>query len=137
MSASGDGRKPAQSGLVDMGDVSFYSDPSLLLTFNLSDLANYPGSFSEIVLNVKWAQLQALRDGPLDTSFIDSAIGAINAYNAANGTDVGIKLRVWGGFTAPGWAKNIDGSPPTITGPDTIVPTLSNPGPIGRFWTAE
>jgi len=95
MSSSGDGDKAAQSGLVDMGDIGFYSSntPDLLITFTIADLANYPGSFSEIVLNVTWAQLQSAAGGSLDTAFIDNAISAINAYNAANGTNVGIKLR--------------------------------------------
>ena len=118
MSTSGEGDKAPQSGLVDMGDIGFYSssNPSDLITFTIADLANYPGSFSEIVLNVTWAQLQSAAGGPLDTAFIDNAISAINAYNAANGTNVGIKLRVWGGFVAPDWAQNIDGPPITITG---------------------
>ena len=76
MSSSGDGDKPAQSGLVDMGDIGFYSssNPSDLITFTIADLANYPGSFSEIVLNVTWAQLQSAAGGPLDTAFIDNAL---------------------------------------------------------------
>ena len=52
MSPSGDDGKPAQSGLVDMGDISFYNDPSPSPTFTIADLANFTGSFSEMVLNV-------------------------------------------------------------------------------------
>jgi hypothetical protein len=108
------GVKPAQTGLVDMGDITFYGDPSdPAPTFNISDLTNYPGSFGEIVLNVTWSQLQPTENGPLDTSAINSAIAEVQAYNATNGTDLGIKLRVWGGFTAPAWAQNIDGPPTT------------------------
>jgi T5SS/PEP-CTERM-associated repeat protein len=138
MSSSGDGDKAAQSGLVDMGDIGFYSSntPDLLITFTIADLANYPGSFSEIVLNVTWAQLQSAAGGSLDTAFIDNAISAINAYNAANGTNVGIKLRVWGGYVAPDWAKNIDGPPITITGQHTVDQNFT-PQTIGRFWTAD
>ena len=90
MSSSGDGDKPAQSGLVDMGDIGFYSSnsPDVLVTFTIADLANYPGSFSEIVLNVTWAQLQSAAGGPLETAFIDDAIGAINAYNAAKTSSI-------------------------------------------------
>ena len=138
MSSSGDGDKAAQSGLVDMGDIGFYSSntPDLLITFTIADLAKYPGSFSEIVLNVTWAQLQSAAGGSLDTAFIDNAISAINAYNAANGTNVGIKLRVWGGYVAPDWAKNIDGPPITITGQHTVDQNFT-PQTIGRFWTAD
>jgi hypothetical protein len=135
MSTSGEGDKAPQSGLVDMGDIGFYNGNSPI-TFTIADLANYPGSFSEIVLNVTWAQLQSAAGGPLDTTFIDNAISAINAYNAANGTNVGIKLRVWGGFVAPDWAKNIDGPPITITGQHSVDPIFT-PQTIGRFWTAD
>src|ERR1700704_3131475 len=114
MSSSGDGTKPAQTGLVDMGDISFYNGavtPTPTPVFNISEIAPYRGSFSELVLNVTWAQLQVTEGGSLTTSAIDSAIAQVNAYNAANGTNLGIKLRVWGGYTAPDWAKNIDGLP--------------------------
>ena len=114
MSSSGDGDKPAQTGLVDMGDISFYNNP-YNPSFNISEIAPYQGSFSELVLNVTWAQLQGTEGGALTTSAIDSAIAQVNAYNAANGTNLGIKLRVWGGYTAPDWAKNIDGPAITIT----------------------
>ena len=69
MSTEGDGDKAPQSGLVDMGDISFYNHPNTGPSpFTISDLANYPGLFSEIVLNVTWAQLQPLQNGPLDPS---------------------------------------------------------------------
>jgi len=125
MSASGGDGKPAQTGLVDMGDIGFYKHGQPL-EFNISDLANYAGSFSEIVLNVTWAQLQSVQDGPIDTSVIDSAI------HQAEAAHVGIKLRVWGGFTAPDWAKNIDGPPIFIPASGSDLAQT-----IGRFWTAD
>ena len=138
MSSSGDGGKPAQLGLVDMGDIRFYDDPAYYPpSFNTSDLASYTGSFSEMVLNVAWQQLQPTQGGALDTAVIDSAIAAVTAYNAQHGTDLGIKLRVWGGYQAPEWAKNIDGPPITITGQATVDPYIYNARTIGRFWTAD
>src|SRR5229473_2349820 len=136
MSSSGDGDKPAQTGLVDMGDISFYNNP-YNPSFNISEIAPYQGSFSELVLNVTWAQLQGTEGGALTTSAIDSAIAQVNAYNAANGTNLGIKLRVWGGYTAPDWAKNIDGPPITVTGEAEVDPAVYTPQTIGRFWTAD
>jgi len=136
MSSSGDGDKPAQTGLVDMGDISFYNH-SYNPSFNLSEIAPYQGSFSELVLNVTWAQLQPSEGGPLTTSAIDSAIAQVNALNASNGTNIGIKLRVWGGYTAPEWAKNIDGAPITVTGEAEVDPGVFTPQTIGRFWTAD
>jgi hypothetical protein len=138
MSTSGDGGKPAQLGLVDMGDIRFYDDPNYYPpSFNTSDLASYTGSFSEMVLNVAWQQLQPTEGGALDTSVIDSALAAVNAYNTQNGTNLGIKLRVWGGYTAPDWAKNIDGPPITVTGEAEVDPAVYTPQTIGRFWTAD
>ena len=138
MSEAGGGAEPPQSGLVDMGDISFYNIPSdPIPPFTLSDLANYVGSFGEIVLNVTWAQLQPSENGPLDPSVIASAISAVETYNAENNTDLGIKLRVWGGYTAPDWAKAIDGPAITITGPGTVDDKESNSETIGRFWTAD
>ena len=139
MSGAGGEVKPPQTGLVDMGNISFYNIPSdPIPPFTISDLAQYAGSFGEIVLNVTWAQLQPNQNGPLDTSVIASAISAVQSYNSANNTDVGIKLRVWGGYTAPDWAKSIDGPALTITGPGTVDQTnKNNPETIGRFWTAD
>ena len=99
MSLPFDGFKAAQTGLVDMGNISFYNTGATPI-FNPFELAQYSTSFSEIVLNVTWAQLQTSQ-GSLDTSFIDNAIQQVNQFNSTYHTDLGIKLRVWGGFTAP------------------------------------
>src|SRR5258708_7483652 len=136
-----DGFKPAQVGLVDMGDISFYDgSPSYVppaLKTTLSDLVGFKGQFSEMVLNVTWAQLQSSPGGPVDRSVIDSAIKAVTDYNTEHKTNLGIKLRVWGGFTAPDWAKNIDGPPVTITGQSLVVRQVYADQTIGRFWTAD
>ena len=135
MSLPFDGFKAAQTGLVDMGNISFY-DTGATPAFNPFELAQYGTSFSEIVLNVTWAQLQAAQ-GSLDTSFIDSAIQQVNQFNGTYHTDLGIKLRVWGGFTAPTWVKEINGAPITVTGQNAVDPGSYAPQTIGRFWTAD
>jgi len=137
MSPPDGGDKPPQTGLVDMGNISFYDEPGVLPPFNLSDLYNYSGSFSEIVLNVTWAELQPTESGPLNTAPIDNAIAALNTFNAIHGTDIGISLRVWGGYTAPQWAKTIDGPAITVTGPGGVDPGETTPETVGRFWTAD
>ena len=119
MSLPFDGFKAAQTGLVDMGNISVYDTAGATPAFNPFELAQYATSFSEIVLNVTWAQLQASQ-GSLDTSFIDSAIRQINQFNSTYNTDLGIKLRVWGGFTAPTWVKEINGAPITVTGQNAV-----------------
>ena len=85
MSGTAIGDKPPQAGLVDMGDIQFYNDPSTPTpTFTLTqDLTNYPGAFSEIVLNVTWAQLQPNAGGPLDTSFIQQATSEVCCLQSA------------------------------------------------------
>jgi hypothetical protein len=139
MSGTNTSDKPPQAGLVDMGDIQFYNDPSTPTpTFTLAqDLTKYPGAFSEIVLNVTWAQLQPNAGLPLDTSFIQQATSEVAAYNTQFGTDLGIKLRVWGGYTAPDWAKAIDGPSITVTGAGTVDPTKDQTETIGRFWSAD
>ena len=83
------------------------------------------------------AQLQPTQNGPIDYAIIQDAIKTVTAYNTANGTDLGIKLRVWGGFTAPNWAKNIDGQPITVSGRNSVDPGNYNDQTIGRYWTAD
>jgi T5SS/PEP-CTERM-associated repeat protein len=136
MSLPFDGFKAAQTGLVDMGNISFYDTSGTTPAFNPFELAQYATSFSEIVLNVTWAQLQASQNS-LDTSFIDSAIQQVNQFNSTYHTDLGIKLRVWGGFTAPTWVKEINGAPITVTGQNAVDPGSYAPQTIGRFWTAD
>lgn len=141
MSLPFDGFKAAQTGLVDMGNISFYNTyysttPPTLPVFNPFELAQYATSFSEIVLNVTWAQLQASQN-TLDTSFIDNAIQQVNQFNGTYHTDLGIKLRVWGGFTAPEWVKEINGAAITVTGQNAVDPSSYAPQTIGRFWSAD
>lgn len=135
MSLPFDGFKAAQTGLVDMGNISFYNTGATPI-FNPFELAQYSTSFSEIVLNVTWAQLQTSQ-GSLETSFIDSAIQQVNQFNNTYHTDLGIKLRVWGGFTAPTWVKEINGAPITVTGQNAVDPGSYAPQAIGRFWSAD
>ena len=135
MSLPFDGFKAAQTGLVDMGNISFY-DTGATPAFSPFELAQYATSFSEIVLNVTWAQSQASQ-GSLDTSFIDGAIQQVNQFNDTYHTDLGIKLRVWGGFTAPTWVKEINGAPITVTGQNAVDPGSYAPQTIGRFWSAD
>src|SRR5260221_3766665 len=130
------GFKAAQTGLVDMGDISFYNhtyNPS----FNLLEIAPYQQSFSELVLNVTWAQLQTAEGSALTAGVIDSAIAQFLAYNAAHGTDLGIRLRVWGGYAAQEWARPINGAAITVSGPASVDPEVTTPQKIGRFWSGD
>ncbi|MBL6651661.1 MAG: hypothetical protein ISP49_08720, partial [Reyranella sp.] len=136
MSLPPSGFKPDQIGLVDMGDISFYDAHSVTPVFNPWEMGPYAASFGEIVLNVTWDALQPTATS-LSTTLIDNAISQLNQFNAQYGTDIGIKLRVWGGFRAPEWAKELGGPPITITGQGAVDPGDYTDQTIGRFWTTD
>ncbi len=127
-----DATKPAETGLVDMSDIAFYQSGTPP-AFDVNELAPYAGSFGEIVLNLRWSDLEP-SPGTLDTTLITSAIAEVEAFNSAHGTDIGIKLRVYGGYVAPDWAKNIDGTPFLVSGNHADG---SDGHTVGRYWTAD
>ncbi len=133
--------KGPQYGLVDMGNTSGYNHASGTTwtpDFTISDLANFSGSFSEMVLNVAWAQLETTPGGPVSSSVISSALSAVSAYNATHsGAEIGVKLRVFQGFAAPVWAMNIDGPPVIINGQGEVTRSFTGIEEIGRFWTVD
>jgi hypothetical protein len=134
MSAS-DGGKPAQTGLVDMGQNHFYDNPANYPPpFLTSDLANYTGSFSEMVLNVAWQQLQPTQGGALNTSAIDSAIAAVTAYNSTHPGETG---------TSPGGGYTLRLGPEYQRAghhhhrPGVGRPQIYDLRTIGRWWTGD
>ncbi len=128
-------KKPLQ-GLVDMGQITFYNNPAQFQPVNdLTDLARFPGAFGGTVINVTWAQLQPTQGAPPDTSVIDAALSAISAYNASSSAPLGAKLRVWGGFAAPEWAKGLNGGPLSVVANKNNAITQS--GTIGLWWQPD
>ena len=89
-----------------------------------------------MVLNVTWAELEPT-SGQFNYAAIDSAVNAVSAYNSSHGTDIGIKLRVWGGVVAPDWVKNLDGPPVATSGKATIDPTNYGSRTFPKVWTAD
>ena len=60
---------------------------------------------------------------------IDQFLWQVRAYNRTYPKHpLAVKLRVWAGFMAPDWAKNIGGAPISVT-------HNGNPHTIGRFWS--
>lgn len=117
-------------GLVDMQDISFYrkgAPPA----FTLTNVEQFPEQFGGIVLNVAWQQLQPTQSGPLVTKPIDAALVAVGQYNSKHTAPLAIKLRLWGGFMAPAWAKNLGGGPVAI--PYLVHGTKQET--LGRYWT--
>ncbi len=127
------GVKPLVPGLFDKGSEAPYQTSSPFPVTPTAELDGYGTAFSGIVVNVTWAQLEPV-EGTFDFSDLDASLAAVAAYNEANPANpLVVKLRVWGGFTAPDWAKALDG-PPIEVPPFTDHP---DPATIGEYWAAD
>jgi hypothetical protein len=122
--------KPAIRGLVSMGAFKFVGsggDP----VNTLEPLNAKPGIFGGLVVIASWAQLQPNGPSEFDSNVIDKALADVRAYNARNpDKPLAVRLRIWGGFKAPGWAMKLGGPP---------IPAVHNKKNrrIGRFWSPE
>jgi hypothetical protein len=123
--------KPPIRGLVSMGAYRFVGaggDPINTLV----PLNKKPGIFGGIVIVASWSQLQPTAGAEIgDDNVIDAALVQVRAYNRRNPQKpLGVKLRIWGGFEAPDWAKSIGGPP---------ISTVHNgkPRTVGRFWSPD
>jgi len=115
-------------GLVSMGAYRFVArggDP----VNTLEPLNAKPGIFGGIVVIATWKQLQeTATSGLADNNAIDRALADVREYNRRNpAKPLAVKLRVWAGFEAPDWAKNLGAGPITVTrdGHDRV---------LGHFW---
>ena len=86
-------------GLLDLGNISFYTkpSPSAIPTNDPSELQPFASSFAGIVINVTWAQLQPTPGAVLaDDNPIDQALASVQNYNDLNpDTPLQVKLRLW------------------------------------------
>jgi hypothetical protein len=115
-------------GLVSMGAYKFVvraEDPNN--TFE--PINKKPGIFGGIVILASWRELQQSASSPLaENNTIDKALEEVRAYDKRNPQKpLGVKLRVWGGFVAPDWAKSLGGGAP-------IQVVHKKPRTVGRFW---
>lgn len=120
------GLKAPISGVIDRQgqprNSSYYPD-----VVNGFVVKNYDSSKTDLT----WAQLQPQKDGAIvSDNTIDRAIANVK------GTPVKLKLRIYAGFGAPEWAKNL---PVTSgkQGPFQICNSNSSPavcGTVGHFW---
>ena len=115
-------------GLIDKGSEGPYHQGVPFPTADPDEIAPGASAFSGVVVNETWAQLESTRDhytfAPLTKSF-----DAVEAYNRAHPHHaLRVKLRIWGGFAAPSWAK-------TIAGPTVVfnTPTV-NGQTTGEWW---
>src|SRR3982074_2640932 len=102
-----EGKGPIR-GLVSMGPYRFVGsggDP----VNTLEPLNAKPGIFGGLVVIASWKQLQPTPDSEIgDDNAIDQALAQVRAYKEQNpDKPLGVKLRVWGGFEAPDWAKQL------------------------------
>jgi hypothetical protein len=116
-------------GLVSMGAYRFVGqggDP----VNTLEPLNAKPGIFGGLVVIASWKQLQPTPQSEIgDNNVIDQALAQVRTYNEQNpGKPLAVKLRVWGGYEAPDWAKQFGGAP---------IQTVYNDKPrvLGRFWS--
>jgi len=116
-------------GLVSMGAYKFVSAGGEPIN-TLDPLNAKPGIFGGLVVVATWNQLQPTPKSQIgDGNAIDQALALVRTYNQQNPQKpLAVKLRVWGGFEAPDWAKSIGGPP--------IATTFNgNPRTVGRFWS--
>lgn len=140
--------KSAIGGLISTG-----SPTNVLTVFNNPKKnIDVTGIFGGLVIQATWADLEpsqpATPDGlaALDTGYIsqiDTALQAVGTYNTAaaklkapNNRQIGVRLRVFSGCSAPTWAKSLGGSPIATS---HVITNLSGKGKtetcsLGRFW---
>ena len=126
--------KPPIRGLISMGAYKFVATGGQPVN-TLAAVRAKSGIFSGIVLVPSWQQLQPVANGPLQTEVIDNFLSEVRLYNANHANPLAVKLRVWGGFVAPMWAKSIGGPP---------IRVVQNQGQsneqnrtLGRFWSPQ
>jgi len=120
-------KKPL-SGLIDMGVQSAYTLDIPFPTVDTSAITPYAGAFEGIVVNEGWGQLEP-SPGHEKWGDLDASLAAVTSWNTAHpSTPVGVKLRIFGGNTAPAWAKSLGGAPLTIE-------TKGVSKTFGRWWT--
>ena len=125
--------KPLIDGLVDKGSQQPYDSSEPFPVTDTGALSGYAAAFSGIVVNETWAQLEPA-EGTWDLAPLDQSLAAVSSYNALDPAHpLLVKLRIWGGFTAPQWAKELDGTP-IVVGADA---SGDSGGTLGRFWSTD
>jgi hypothetical protein len=123
--------KPLMTGLIDKGSEAAYhagaaypvTDPAS----NGDTLAMMSPAFGGLVINQTWQQLEP-SNGTFDFSVLDASLVAVATYNAAHvDAPLGARLRVFGAYAAPGWAKTLDGGP-IATSDGNAAAT------VGKWW---
>jgi hypothetical protein len=89
----------------------------------------FAGAVTAFVVNVNWADIEPTQGVLAANNPIDHALDQVRALNAAAHTSrYALKVRLFTGIHAPGWAKQLGGAPVTVTAQGVT-------GTTGRFWT--
>jgi len=127
--ANADCVKPPIHGLVSMGAFKFVGSGGEPIN-TMDPLNAKPGIFGGLVVIASWAQLEPTQGSEIDPdNVIGKALADVRDYNSRNPEKpLAVRLRVWGGFTAPAWAMKIGGEP--------ILTVHNNKNRrVGRFWS--
>lgn len=135
--SDGGGLKAPMVGLIDMGRVDFgprHGAPAPVN--NPGEISPYARSFTGIVINLTWADLEPSQGAPINSGNpLDQILAAVRNYNSSNSPySLNVKIRISGGFAAPDWAKNLDGAPIAISYTKQNGQVVSDT--LGRYWTA-
>jgi len=130
--AGHDAGKPPLTGLIDMGVQNAYQQGAPFPTTDPSTLDAYAGAFGGIVVNEAWSQLEP-SFGVEDWAPLDRSLAAVRTWNAQHpSTPLGVKLRIFAGYSAPLWVVRESGPPVTIESGRHRLLTRT----MGRWWTA-
>jgi hypothetical protein len=106
-----------------------------LLDRSAAPPAQYLGVLDGWVVQAKWSELQPQPNGPIAAdNVIDRAIAQTRALNEQHHLHLALKVRIYAGIDAPGWAKSIGGSPIPVT---NTVGNQAHGGTVGRFWLPQ
>jgi hypothetical protein len=128
------------TGFIDMQYIAWHNTDRGKPRFTLDYVDKFPGMFGGIVLNATWAEMQPTQGADLTTERLDDALDQVRQYNAAHPTaPLGVKLRIFSGNHAPGWAKRINGRPLRIQRnyPGGCPVEGTCPISIGRVWDPD
>lgn len=125
-------------GLIDMQDIAWHNTDAGQPVFDIGDVDAFPGLFGGVVINATWSQMQPAQGGTVDYTAVDAALKDVADYNSANASaPIGVKLHIYGGNSAPQWAKGLGGAKviiyrnPAGCGGQIDTCRLT----VGRFWT--
>jgi len=124
------GYKPLLTGLVDKGSETAYHKGQPYPVVDLSNVTTDAGAFGGVVVNQTWSQLEPSQE-TFDFTALDASLASVTAYNAQHlSAPLGVRLRVFGAYAAPDWAKTLDGTPITLP---PHLPSNTG-GTLGQWW---